>query len=220
MSEVYSTIDASIAEFIASQHIYFVATAPTHGTHVNISPKGIQGTIVKLSDTCLAYLDSFGSGIETVAHVNENRRICIMMCSFDKYPAIWRFHGLATLHFVGSDEFRHLAPHFDVEQRNAYRCIVKVDVFRISKSCGLGVPRMEMVGVRTGLPKNIWASSRSFYDKMESWNRRSLDGLPGIALLARSESAHLVTNLVDWKPLWFLIVVLVSVHFTFRYCLP
>ena len=46
------------------------------GGHVNVSPKGLDGTFAMLEpDTASRYLDLTGSGIETVAHVRENGRI-------------------------------------------------------------------------------------------------------------------------------------------------
>ena len=40
-----------------------------------------------------AYLDLTGSGIETVAHLRENGRVCVMFCAFDGQPKIVRLHG-------------------------------------------------------------------------------------------------------------------------------
>jgi len=33
------------------------------------------------------------SGVETVAHLRENGRICVMLCSFERRPTIVRLHG-------------------------------------------------------------------------------------------------------------------------------
>jgi Pyridoxamine 5'-phosphate oxidase len=90
---VYTEIDARIREFIESQHMFFVGTAPSGpGGHVNISPKGIDSLRV-LGPKTVAYADYTGSGIETVAHLRENGRIAIMLCAFTGPPRIVRLHG-------------------------------------------------------------------------------------------------------------------------------
>lgn len=40
-----------------------------------------------------AYLDFFGSGAETIAHLRENGRIVVMLCAFSGPPRIVRLHG-------------------------------------------------------------------------------------------------------------------------------
>ena len=41
----------------------------------------------------VAYLDYFGSGSETIAHLRENGRITLMFCAFDGRPNIVRLYG-------------------------------------------------------------------------------------------------------------------------------
>jgi hypothetical protein len=45
--KIYDGIDGRLRELVASQHVFFVATAPS-GTdgHVNVSPKGMTGTFL------------------------------------------------------------------------------------------------------------------------------------------------------------------------------
>ncbi|MGQ9872067.1 MAG: hypothetical protein ACUVQO_14930 [Leptodesmis sp.] len=43
MAKVFDSITPELQEFIAAQHLFFVATAPLSPTgHVNLSPKGLQ----------------------------------------------------------------------------------------------------------------------------------------------------------------------------------
>src|SRR5579883_552098 len=82
MGKVVSSIDDSIRGFIAAQQLFFVATAPLDiNGHINVSPKGLD-TFRVLGPSTVAYLDLTGSGVETIAHVRENRRIVIMFCAF------------------------------------------------------------------------------------------------------------------------------------------
>ena len=94
MAKVYDGIHPEMAEWIARQPVFFVATAPlaVDGL-VNLSPKGTLGTFRVVDERTFAYLDIFGSGVETVAHLRENGRICVMFCAFDGRPQIVRLHG-------------------------------------------------------------------------------------------------------------------------------
>src|ERR671937_3173431 len=74
--------------------MFFVATAPLAADgHVNVSPKGPIGTLRVLGPRTVAYLDTVGSGAETIAHLRENGRIVVMLCAFDGPPRILRLHG-------------------------------------------------------------------------------------------------------------------------------
>ena len=57
MSNTYPAIEGRLREFIESQHVFFVATAPlAPGGRVNVSPKGINGTFCVVDDHMVAYL--------------------------------------------------------------------------------------------------------------------------------------------------------------------
>ena len=56
----------------------------------------------------IAYLDVSGSGTETIAHVRENGRIVVMLCSFDGPPRILRLHGRAEVALAGEECFKRL----------------------------------------------------------------------------------------------------------------
>src|SRR4051812_5951588 len=93
MSTLYDRIDDRLREFIGAQPMFFVATAPGSGGHVNVSPKGYRDTFTVIDEHTVAYLDLFGSGAETVAHLRDNGRITIMFCSFARQPKILRLYG-------------------------------------------------------------------------------------------------------------------------------
>lgn len=182
MARVHDTIDERLREWILGQPVFFVATAPLAADgHVNLSPKGLPGTLAVLDDRRVAYLDLTGSGVETIAHVRENGRIVVMFCAFDGPPRIVRLHGTGTAHPVGSASFDELAPHFPAAaSMPGVRSIVEVDAHTISESCGFGVPVMAFVSHRDELPK--WAE-RKGDEKIAAYhaekNALSLDGLPG-----------------------------------------
>src|SRR5207302_280614 len=73
---------------------FFVGTAPSGSDGlVNISPKGYRDCFAVIDGHTVAYLDLFGSGAETIAHLKENGRIVVMFCSFTRNSRILRMHG-------------------------------------------------------------------------------------------------------------------------------
>ncbi len=167
--------------FIEAQELFFVATAPLSGDgHVNVSPKGLAGMFAVIDETTVAYLDTWGTGIETTAHVKENARLCIMFCSFGPEPCILRLHGTGEVLERGHDAFDTLREHFP--QIDGVRSIMRLHVSRVAKSCGFGVPRYTFEGHRDELTRfaTEWGPEKvaAFTEKN---NTTSIDGLPGIA---------------------------------------
>jgi hypothetical protein len=179
MGKLFAEIDDGLREFIARQHVFFVATAPlAPGGHVNVSPKGLD-TFRVLGPTTVAYLDLTGSGVETVAHLRENGRLTLMFCALSGAPRILRLYGRGQAVETGDadwDRLRGAFPHFD-----GARSVVVLEVERIADSCGFGVPLFDYHGERPQLP--AWADrtgpagvARYQAEK----NRRSIDDLPGL----------------------------------------
>ena len=93
MGKLYESIDDKLAGWIGRQRLFFVATAPSGGGHVNVSPKGPIDTLTVVDGRTVEYVDHVGSGAETAAHLRENGRICVMLCAFEGPPRIVRLHG-------------------------------------------------------------------------------------------------------------------------------
>jgi predicted pyridoxine 5'-phosphate oxidase superfamily flavin-nucleotide-binding protein len=186
MATVYDGIDAELAAWIERQPMFFVGTAPRAADGlVNVSPKGGAGTFRVVDDHTFAYLDMTGSGIETVAHLRENGRICVMLCSFDRRPTIVRLHGTGRALLRDDPGFDAALAGFGdaaAVRRPYLRAIVVVDVARVSDSCGYGVPRMELVEERETLDR-VWHTRDE--ERIAAYhaakNATSLDGLPGLA---------------------------------------
>ena len=177
MGKVHEAIDARLRTFLEAQHVFFVATAPTVGGRVNVSPKGIGGTFAVVDEHTVAYLDITASGAETVAHLRENGRITLMFCAFDGPPNVVRLHGRGRVVSLYDDEYEAWLGRF-TETRGA-RAVIVVDVERVSDSCGYGVPLMEYAGERDLLPQHMdrkGAAGQADYRRKK--NRVSIDGLP------------------------------------------
>jgi hypothetical protein len=178
MGKIHESIDGRLQEFIESQPVFFVATAPLAGDgHVNVSPRGLPGTFAVLDERTFAWLDVTGSGSETIAHLRENGRITVMFCAFDGAPNIVRLHGRGRVVTPYDAEFTSLAAGF--EEKPGTRAVIVVDVDRVSDSCGWGVPLMTLEGHRDLLGPYFdrKGAEGSVAYRVEK-NRTSLDGLP------------------------------------------
>ena len=179
MGKTYTEIDDRLRSFMARQHVFFVASAPTGpGGHVNCSPKGLD-TFRILGPTRVAYLDFVGSGVETIAHLRQNGRVVIMFCAFEGPPNIVRLYGRGVVVEPRDPEFSRLLASFDAKP--GVRAIVRVDLTRIGDSCGYGVPLLRYEGERPQMGE--WAE-RKGEAGLETYQREknavSLDGLPGL----------------------------------------
>ncbi|MEE6309995.1 pyridoxamine 5'-phosphate oxidase family protein [Plantactinospora veratri] len=151
MGKTYDRIDGRLRTFIEQQKVFFVATAPLAADgHVNLSPKGLAGSLAVLDERTVAYLDFGGSGAETVAHLRENERITLMWCAFDGPPNIVRVHGRGEAVFRDDPRWAELIRHFPEQAGSpGLRAIVLVAARRISDSCGYSIPFMDYREERT-----------------------------------------------------------------------
>ena len=180
MSKLRESIDDRLEAFLMEQPVFFVGTAPAGGEgHVNVSPKGLAGSFTVLGPHQVAYLDLTGSGAETIAHLRDDGRICLMFCAFTGPPKIVRLHGRGAVMLPGAESFDAIAGRF--AERPGVRSVIRVDVDRVSDSCGYGVPLMSLEGDRAQLVK--WAATKDA-DALEEYHRtrngRSIDGLPAL----------------------------------------
>lgn len=179
MGQTHDELKPELVDWLKEQRLFFVATAPLAGEGlVNCSPKGID-TFRVLGPREVAYLDLTGSGIETVAHLRENGRIVLMFCAFSGPPKIVRLHGTGEVHVPESAGFERLKGEFPGHP--GARAVIRVQLSRISTSCGFGVPLFEHVGERDTLLRSAEkkgpAGLRTYQREK---NARSLDGLPGL----------------------------------------
>ncbi|MGW1023446.1 pyridoxamine 5'-phosphate oxidase family protein [Streptomyces sp. NPDC002577] len=188
MGKTYDRIDGRLRSFIEAQPLFFTATAPLSGDGtVNISPKGLTGSLAVLDEQTVAYLDFAGSGAETIAHLRENGRITLMWCAFQGPPNIVRVHGRGEAVFRDDPRFPGLLTHFpDIDHgQHGLRAIIVVTAGLIRDSCGFAVPLMtydadrDLHGKRFAREDD--ASLSEYFAKKEHVTT-SLDGLPGLPL--------------------------------------
>ena len=169
-------LDDKLIGWVEAQPMFFVASAPTDGGRVNLSPKGLDSLRV-MDEHTVSYLDLTGSGAETIAHVRQNGRITLMLCAFDGPPRILRMSGRGEVAVKGEPAFEERRALFP--DLPGARAIITVHIDRVQTSCGYAVPRMELVEDRDTLI--TWAERRGDDGLAEYWvekNATSVDGLP------------------------------------------
>lgn len=178
MAKLFDSIDGALRSFIEAQRMFFVATSPLSGDgRINLSPKGLAGTFAVLDEQTIAYLDFTGSGVETIAHLRENGRVCLMFCAFEGAPRIVRIHGHGNVVEPDDAEFAALRLHF--ADYPGVRSIIVVHATRISDACGFGVPLYSFEGERDQLRR--WADGKgpeALAEYQLEKNATSIDGLP------------------------------------------
>lgn len=175
MADFYETLTEKQIEFIEKQHMFFVATAHSTG-RINVSPKGLDALRV-ISPTKVAYLDMMGSGNETCAHIQNDGRVTLMLCSFDQSPNILRIYGRGEVIGPADPQWNELIGQFT--EYPAQRQMIIIHVESTQDSCGFAVPRYDFVEARDTLNEYV----RKKYSQADLKERfagqtESIDGLP------------------------------------------
>ena len=175
MGKFYDALTDDLRAFIAAQKVFFTATAPREG-RVNLSPKGLD-TFRVLDDKTVGYLDLTGSGNETAAHLADDGRLTIMLCSFDAKPLILRLYGRGRIVRPRDAEWGKLRPYFpDIAGE---RQIILLHIESLQTSCGFAVP---LLGAPEERPMLLEWGEKKGADGVAQYQREknqvSLDGLP------------------------------------------
>ena len=179
MGKLFEAIDEKLQRWIEDQPMWFTATAPLSAEgRVNVSPRGGDSFSV-LGPHRVGWVDFTGSGVETIAHLRENGRICVMFTSFDQRPRIVRLHGTGRVHLPGTAAFEDVAALHPPNPST--RAVITVDVQRVSDSCG-GVPVMDVLTDERDLIRRN--AEKKGPEGMQVYrvqkNTSSVDGLPGL----------------------------------------
>jgi len=175
MADFFDDLNEELIEFIKEQKIFFVATAANQGL-INLSPKGMD-TFTCIDNNTVGYLDLTGSGNETAAHIKENKRLTIMMCSFTQKPLILRLYGEGEVIFPRNKEWDKWKAHFNTYYGE--RQIILLHIKMVQTACGYAVPFYEYKKERDTLTK--WTEKLTDSEIKEYWkekNQLSLDKLP------------------------------------------
>ncbi len=174
MAKFINSLSEENIVFINNQKIFFVSTAPKDGK-INISPKGLDGTLKIIDSKTIVWLNYFGSGNETAAHLLEDNRITLMFCAFEGEALIFRIYAKAAILHERDEKFKKYLKLFSYQ--NAARQIFELKIESLNSSCGMGVPLYEFKSQREEL--------NDFYDNhskeehlsyMKKNNLKSFDG--------------------------------------------
>lgn len=174
MAKQLEALTDELTEFIAAQHIFFVATAGPEGK-INLSPKGMDSLRVQAPNT-ISWLNMTGSGNETAAHLRTLNRITLMWCAFEGKPLILRVYGTAKVIQRDSADWEAAVAPFPGTP--GARQVIVVEIELVQTSCGFGVPLMQYEQDRDTLLN--WAAKKGDEGIKAYWqekNRVSLDGI-------------------------------------------
>ena len=130
--KLYDSIEPPLKEWALEQAIFFTATSPLTGRHINVSPKGLPATSFSiLNPNFCGYIDATGSGNETVSHLLENGRITIMFCSFGPSPRILRFYCTGRVVEWHEPGFDGWLKRMGKRKIDGARAVILLDVFKV-----------------------------------------------------------------------------------------
>lgn len=161
-------------DFINEQKMFFVSTSPKEGK-INLSPKGLDDTFKIVEDNKILWLNYFGSGNETAAHLLEDNRMTIMFCAFEGKANILRLYCKAVAIQEKDENWDDYIKHF--EKKKAARQVFEVTIEGVNNSCGMGVPLYDYVNQRDELTSYYESSSKEEHIAfMKKHNVKSFDG--------------------------------------------
>ncbi|CAM1509960.1 Fc.00g002950.m01.CDS01 [Cosmosporella sp. VM-42] len=169
--KLYPSISQDLGDWAERQPVFFTGSAPTHGSHINVSPKGLDSHFAVLGPNQCAYIDRTGSGCETIAHSYDNGRLCLMFMSFGPSPRILRFFCRSKVIEWDEPAFPELVRRIAKGKRSAFdgaRAVIVCDVFEVQTSCGFGVPRVK---------KGIYAPDENDKKPVEELLKDGVDGV-------------------------------------------
>ena len=181
--KLFDGISPKLARWLLKQPLFVVASAPLAGDgHVNVSPKGMAGSFAVFDQYHVGYLDYFGSGAETIAHLRENGRITLMFTAFSGRPSVIRLYGKGRVVAADDPEFAELRGKFAKSRTVGQRSIIVVELERVQESCGYAVPMMDFVSDREVLDLHqLKKGAREYEGRGHLKSPVSIDGLPALS---------------------------------------
>ena len=145
MPQFYDSLSADLRDWALAQPLFFVASAPLVGRHINVSPKGLPGrTFAVFDGTHAAYIDHSGSGAETVSHLYENGRATVMFCSFDARPRIMRLFCTGRVVEYDQPGFAAALGRMGKADFPGARAVISLDIFKVSGGPPISQARSSM----------------------------------------------------------------------------
>lgn len=173
MANFFDELNEDMKKFINSQKMFFVATAPKEGK-INLSPKGLESLKI-VSNNKILWLNYFGSGNETAAHLLEDNRMTLMFCAYEGEPLIIRVYAKVNVIQEKDEQWNSYIKEFS--QTNGARQVFELEIESVNSSCGWGVPLYEYKGQREKLTTYYDNSTKEEHlNYMKKNNQVSFDG--------------------------------------------
>lgn len=174
MANITDSLSNNDIEFINKQQMFFVSTAPKDGK-INLSPKGLDDTFKIIDNNKILWLNYFGSGNETAAHLLEDNRMTIMFCAFNGDANILRLYCKAKAIQEKDENWDEYINQFSVQR--AARQVFEVTIEGVNNSCGMGVPFYDYNSQRKELTDFYDNSTKEDHTRfMTKHNLTSFDG--------------------------------------------
>jgi hypothetical protein len=176
MGKIKNKLAIEDINFIKKQKMFFVSTAPKEGK-INLSPKGLDDTFKIIDENKILWLNYFGSGNETAAHLLEDNRMTILFCAFEGEANILRLYCKARAIQEKDNDWEEYISHFPIQR--AARQVFEVTIEGVNNSCGMGVPFYDFIGQRDELTNYYDTSTKEQHlEYMKKKNQISFDGKP------------------------------------------
>ena len=151
MGKQYASLTSEDIDFISKQKLFYIASCANN--EVNLSPRGFDCVHV-LDTNTLLFLDYPGSGNRTARDIQNDGEITLVFNAFEGSPRIVRLFCKGELIEKYDFEFEKYFEYFH-EKKEYIRRIVRLNIYAVESSCGMGVPKMQFQKERSGLKKWI-----------------------------------------------------------------
>jgi len=163
MGKQYKVLTPENIEFINQQHLFYIASAS--GQEVNLSPRGFDSAKV-IDESTMVFLDYPGSGNRTARDIEAGGEVTVVFNAYSGAAQIVRLFCKGELLEKGTQAFHNYFSLFNVDEVLVRR-IVKLNIYAVESSCGMGVPKMQYQKQRTGLQK--WIVSMDENDELQAY---------------------------------------------------
>lgn len=163
MGTQYSALTPEDIGFVNDQPLFYIASAS--GQEVNLSPRGFACARIIDANTMI-FLDYPGSGDRTARDIRDNGEVTVVFNAFKGAAKILRLFCKGELIEKDHKEFKGSMTLFDEEEQMVRR-IVRLHIYAVENSCGMGVPKMQLQHQRKGLQK--WIKSMNEKGSLQAY---------------------------------------------------
>lgn len=132
MVAYFPSLSDDLRDWALEQQLFFIASAPLNGKHINVSPKGLPSATFTIFDpNHAAYIDMTGSGAETISHLYENGRATVMFCSFGKSPRIMRLFCTGRVIEYADTGYAETLARMGKKDFAGARAVILLDIWKV-----------------------------------------------------------------------------------------